>query len=89
MAFRQLWDHLKQHTHNKQACKEYIVILKEASKGDNECKVSAFLEKRLLQKGVIKAYEVQELFSKPSIAPQFIVRCDSLESYSNLVRRAL
>lgn len=88
LAFKQTWLHLEQRYDTHKACKEYVAILKEAARGDNESKVNAFLEKRLAQDKAITAREVQELFSPPSPdLPQTPIECGTLESYGDLLRR--
>ncbi len=86
LAFRQTWELFESHYESYRACKEYVAILREASKEDNESRVSGFLEQRLTQPGIVTSAEVQELFASPSTElPQSEIPCDSLESYSTLI----
>lgn len=86
LAFRQTWELLESYHDGYRACKEYLSILNEAAKGDNESIVNNFLERRLRGKGVVSATEVQELFNPPSKElPSGEVTCDDLVSYESLI----
>ena len=67
------------------ACREYVMILKEAAKGQNEEIVNIFLEKRLTMNKAIRAKDVQDLFgSKMDNLPRGDLHCESLDSYAIL-----
>lgn len=85
LAFKQTWEHLNQQHDSNKACKEYVMILKEAARGQNEEIINAFLEKRLGESKTITAKEIQELFSsKMDTLPQGELPCESLECYAVL-----
>lgn len=85
LAFKQAWELLNQQHDSNKACKEYVMILKEAAKGQNEEIVNAFLEKRLMENKTIAAKDVQELFGlKTDELPQGDLHCESLDSYAIL-----
>lgn len=86
LAFRQTWEYLERHLNLQRACKEYIAILKEGAK--NEQDVSRFLEKCLTNNEEISGKKVLEHFSSRSLSlPEGEVSCDSLATYANLLRR--
>lgn len=85
LAFKQAWEQLNQQHDSNKACREYVMILKEAAKGRNEEIINAFLEKRLTTSKLITSREVQELFSSEmERLPQGDLLCESLESYAIL-----
>lgn len=85
-AFKQLWEHLGSHHDKHKACKEYLSILREAAKGDNEGIINEFLEHRLTKKELITAREIQELVNPLSEElPSRKVTCDELSSYQVLI----
>jgi len=89
LSFRQTWELLNRDLDSRTACKEYVKILKEASEGDNESEVNAFLEKHLLLGILPKASEVQALFRKSKQTPQLTPIQNNLNSYDLLVGGAL
>jgi Mu transposase, C-terminal domain len=85
LAFKQAWELLNKRHDSNRACKEYVMILKQASKGQNEEIVNAFLEKRLTEKKAITARDIQNLLS-PELdkLPQRDLHCETLDSYAIL-----
>ncbi len=82
LAFRQTWERLSVIHDSRKACREYVAILKEAAKGDQEQEVSLFLERKLESDGVVAASEVQALFTVPSSGlPGLNTPCDDLSNY--------
>ena len=85
LAFKQTWEQLNQQYGSTKACKEYVMILSQAAKGQNEEIINAFLEKRLLANKAILAKEVQDLFhSEKEQLPSGDLPCESLMSYAVL-----
>lgn len=85
LAFKQVWEQLNQQHGSHKACKEYVMILSQAAKGQNEEIINAFLEKKLLENKEISSREVQDLFSsEKEHLPQGDLPCESLESYAVL-----
>lgn len=86
LAFKQTWELLKSHHDSYRACKEYLTILREAAKGENESVVNDFLELCLTEQRKVTAKEVQALFShKSKELPSREVACDTLASYEILM----
>jgi hypothetical protein len=85
LAFKQTWELLNQQHDLSKACREYVMILKEAAKGQNEEIVNVFLEKRLTMNKVIRSKDVQDLFgSEMDNLPRGDLHCESLDSYAIL-----
>ncbi len=82
LAFRQTWERLSEIHDSRKACREYVAILKEAAKGDQEQEVSLFLERKLESDSVAAASEVQALFTESSLElPELNTPCDDLSNY--------
>jgi hypothetical protein len=61
LAFRQTWERLNQELDHRKACREYVNILNEAARSDNEKMVNDYLEKRLVNNCLPKSEEVRAL----------------------------
>lgn len=85
-AFRQAWEALDKALDERKACREYVVILYEASKDECESVVNSYLEECLINNRVPKSEEVKTLFaSYPTEAPNLKPIEADLDCYDNLL----
>ena len=85
LAFRTTWERLNRELDSRTACREYVAILKEAAKGDQEAIVHKFLEEQLLQNTLPSAENVRKLFKKTEERPQISPIHQDLGIYDALI----
>lgn len=84
-AFRQTWERLVKELGSRNACREYVAILKEAAYEERESRVNAYLEKRLTQNEFAVASDVRALFRQENDFPTQEIACTNLKSYSQFL----
>ncbi len=83
--FRWAWQEIDNQLEDRQACREFVMILKEAADGD-ESKVSQYLEKCRYADVAPRLKQVQELFRVATETfPEQQVEHGDLEAYDRLV----
>ena len=85
-AFRQTWERLDSTLSDREACKEFVKILREAARPDGERVVNDYLEKRLGKGEVPSSVEVRGLFIKQDIQVPVLRKHDNvLADYDDLL----
>lgn len=82
LAFRQTWERLDRELDSRTACREYVKILEEAAKEDQEMVINCFLEEQLLQNILPRAENVRELFRETEEPPKLKSMSHDLQSYN-------
>jgi len=82
LAFRQTWERLDQELDSRTACREYVKILEEAAKEDQERVVNSFLEEQLYQNILPRAENVRKLFRKMEEPPKLKSISHDLQDYN-------
>jgi hypothetical protein len=85
LAYRLMWEKLLKEVGSRQACREYVGILKEAAQEGREAEINCYLEKKLSQNQLVRAAEVRGLFHTERELPKQEYACDSLECYNDLI----
>jgi hypothetical protein len=85
LAFRQTWERLDQELDSRESCREYVNILKEAAKGDQQALVNCFLEEQLLKNILPRAVEVRKLFRGTAETPKLNLMEQDLHGYNALL----
>ncbi len=87
LAFKQTWEKLQEAHSKRKACREYVLILKEAAQEGREGQVSRYLEYELTKGRIPKSVEVTHLF-KPvsSELPILQSTCIDLSVYDQLMQ---
>lgn len=85
LAFRQTWERLDQELDGRDACREYVKILEEAAKENQESIVNQFLEEQLSKNVLPRVEDVRKLLGKTGRSPKLIPIEQSLDSYNVLL----
>lgn len=86
-SFRQAWEVLESQLDNRQACREFVKILNEASHGNREARVNEYLEECLMNGHIPKSEDVKALFKRSSIeVPSLKESIGQLTDYDALLK---